>query len=76
MIPGHRFLDKLDDPLHQDQHRFLFANVQGVIEKVATTAPSLTTLPVGYIQFALISGTYYIYVNINGVLVKWEGAAA
>ena len=69
MLQGHRNIDGLD-AIHQNLHRLLFMGAQGVIEKVATAAPSLTTLPVGYQQYALISGTMYIYANINNVLYR------
>ena len=72
MIQGYRSIDKLD-PIHQDQHRILFQGCLGVIEKLAISAP--TSLPIGYIQFAYISSKYYIYANINGALVRWEGTA-
>lgn len=67
MLQGHRNIDKLD-PVHQDQHRLLFMGAQGVIEKVVTTAPNTTTLPVGYMQFANISGTRRLYVNLANVI--------
>jgi hypothetical protein len=63
MIQGHLFLEKID-AVHQDQHRLLFMGAQGVIEKVVTTAPTITTLPVGFIQFANIGGTRRLYVNL------------
>ena len=75
MLQGHRYIDKLDT-VHQDQHRLLFNGVQGVIEKVATTAPTTTTLPVGYIQFANIGGTRRGYVNLANVIYYWNLTAA
>ena len=72
MIKGHRNIGGLD-PLHQDQHRLLFYNSFPLIEKVATTAPTTNTLPSGYGQIALISSVYYLYINVNGVLIKFTG---
>lgn len=67
MIKGHLLLSELDNA-HQEQHRILFQNSLGVVEKSVTTAPTTTTLPVGYCQLANISGTRRLYVNFNGTL--------
>ena len=69
MIQGHRSIPDLDT-LHQNQHRLLFANCLGVIEKVATVAPTADTLPVGYMQFSLIGGVRNIYFNSGDTIVK------
>ncbi len=65
MIRGHRNLEKIDG-VHQDQHRILFQNALGNMEKLTTTAPTADTLPIGYVQFANISGTRRLYVNLGG----------
>ena len=67
MINDHLYLKDID-PSHQNQHRLLFSSAQGVIEKLATTAPTATTLPKGYIQFAYIDSKYYLYANIQGTI--------
>lgn len=67
MIKGLLLLSDLN-PQHQEQHRILFQNSLGIVEKVSTAAPTTSTLPVGYCQLANISGTRRLYFNIGGAI--------
>ena len=75
MIKGFLNLDGLD-VLHNDQHRKLFTFGFPLIEKVTTTAPTLTTLPVGYGQFYESGTTKKLFYNLNGTLIytTWTNA--
>ena len=74
MIKGHINLADLE-PLHQDQHRILFSNCLGIIDKVTTTAPTRDTLPVGYCQVANISGARRLYFNLSNSIYYLEMTA-
>ena len=67
MIRGHLSLDELS-PLHQDQHRLLFQNCLGVVEKVFTTAPTADNIPVGYAAIYESGSTRRLYFNVNGTV--------
>ena len=67
MIQGHLNLENLDTQ-HQDQHRRLFQGTQGVIEKTFTTVPTLSQIPVGYMDKYITGTTRRIYFNFDGTL--------
>ena len=61
---------------HNEQHQVLFKNLWPILSQVATSAPTINTLPVGYAQVAQISGTTSIFFNLNNVIYKWNLTAA
>ncbi len=67
MIQGYRSITDLD-ALHLDQHRLLFQNCLGVIEKVFTTVPTSKELPNGYCGIYISGTTKRLYFNINGTI--------
>lgn len=67
MIQGSRSIEGLD-AIHQDQHRLLFQNCLGVIEKTFTSVPTLSQIPVGYLAKYITGTTRRIYFNFDGVL--------
>ena len=74
MISNYRAIADLD-ALHQEQHRILFQNSLGMVEKVATAVPTINTLPVGYMQFANIGGVKSLYFNLNNTIVTADQPA-
>ena len=71
MIKGHLNLKELEAQ-HQQLHKTLFDNSQGLVEKVFTTIPTIDQIPVGYRARYVNGSSYRIYENINGVLYKHD----
>lgn len=61
---------------HNEQHRKLFAFSFPILEKVVTTAPTVTTLQPGYAQIYDDGTDKHIYFNINNTLYYWTLTAA
>jgi hypothetical protein len=67
MIQGHSDINDLDS-LHKEQHRKLFFNSLGIIDKVFTSVPTANQIPVGYLAKYINGTTYRIYINISDTL--------
>ena len=70
MIKGHRSIADLDS-LHSDQHRILFQNCLGVIEKVFSVVPTADDLPVGYCGLYVSGTVSRLYFNINNTVISF-----
>jgi hypothetical protein len=67
MIRNYRAINDLD-AVHQAQHKALFDNCFGIIEKVFTEVPIADQVPPGYCALYQSGSTQRLYVNINGTL--------
>lgn len=70
MIKGFRGISDLD-AVHLDQHKILFQNCLGVIEKVFSTVPTTNELPNGYCGLYVSGNVSRLYFNINGTVVSF-----
>lgn len=70
MIKGHRSIADLDS-LHSDQHRILFQNCLGVVEKVFSAVPTADDLPIGYCGLYVSGTVSRLYFNINNTIISF-----
>ena len=72
MIPEFQVLPDLDS-IHNNLHQKLFGFAFCILQEVATTVPTESTLPSGYAQFYNKLNTRRLYVNLEGELIYFEG---
>lgn len=72
MIPEYQVLPEIDS-LHNSLHKKLFGFAFCILQEVATTTPTVDSLPSGYAQFYDKNNTRRLYVNLNNELIYFEG---
>ena len=66
------YLPEISDT-HNSMHRFLFSNTLKFLREIATSVPTIDTLPPSYAQFYDEGTTRRLYINLSDQIFYFEG---